>query len=1143
MIKDLLEIPEKNLSTYTNFPELLATSLTDLIEPDLCQIVVSNLRQSHTKTDVMFQHLNSSMDIVHQILIITNFKIKIADEYKIMQAEVFAFVFRYLEWFFYRNKSAKQSMHKQIMEIVKSADIGPVSQCRFLLFMREWTKNNPRLVHNLDHVMVCAHKLLDLMARQPGDTSTIRCLVLHILPNLVKCDGEVIKENQNEILRLMFSMKYKTMFESLAGRGLLDKLQGVLKTRQSFNSFLTIEKTKVMVSHEEVRFVIHFLRVLNSCTDQRNSFTEHFCQKLYSAEIFQELLSTPKVAFDLKGVAIDYLMYSFLRSEPRDTLSIVYISTKMLPILVSEFEAAIKTILDQSEDYAEMADVIVVSEHSVEVFDISAEQYAIKLADLFEELAQLDLEEKQYYTLTADLEAGLTQVLCIIDRNIGKVLVDLQTKLSKVVRTIRKSQTDKSKDSLRVKAEEIEQKNNLAFDLFLKQREVKHSSRKEPELHLQHVVMKLLQMMRTDDLMACGKDNFEKICRRLEEDESGEGSSLHKIGASLLTSLAEEDYFESVDYQVYSFAIGLLQYYLDQAGDDENELSGRQNDLIELDCIRHVAAVLCFTENEKLQLDCIKLLIGVFENGNKNAQDKLQEMLEEKDGVKSMSILGKIGEQISSKVQELNSVCKKIRNENMESQFFKVTAHHSLPERIGDLTTKRRLAETCRFYFRLLQLFCEGHNHGIQQMMLTQRRDYENHNFLHSAILIYGIFLKYLDTGTEEMISQALAFLVESIQGPNRDNQECVFHSKFFEYLNDYITDFEEAIEEVKADNEEKIQMFSGIIQKSVAVLSSLLEGNTNRKDLYLEIEKHISIQSLLQVLTRKFEDYFEMHKQNIGDPIYLLHTITTKLFDENLTEMFEIFFFIKYMDRNLADEEAGSILASLDSNQENCRKFFQHCSGSIEIIFQDSVELIYFVKQPAAEYLSEENKMQFLDNVRRDSTTNKLADLQQLSKRVNIMMDYNHYSSKSGGFIIKASRRVYTYIGQVINLFVLIVIIMVFLFDKYNSETFLSMKPIDASIAAMRYILVVLCLIRILVNSIYLGPLHIKEEWAKLFSKFAQDQSEMVIADHPDKGRRRQRRSRTAERQVPGAFRRHRQAGRGQESRTDWLCSKPSSI
>lgn len=1083
------------MTIYCSNRDLLSIWDYQIVDDELSQVAAANLRHMHTKTDLLFQNLSYSTDIFKNILAITNFKGKLADEYKEHQAEVFVYVFRFLEWMYFKNPVLKQSTYKAVVEIIDFVEVYQKCQCRFLLFMREWTKDNEKLVYDSKSVLLCFKKLLNILNDQLDPVSTIGGLILSTLPNLLMYKGTYLKENQNELLRLLFSKKYRAITESSTGLTALQTLKSIATTQESFSKIHTVEKTKVMVLHVEVRFIIHFLRLLSACTEQKNSYTVRFCQKLFEPSLIEEMIKLPQATFDLKCTLVDFLLYSSLRSEPLNTLNTIYIATRLMPFLVQEFALSVKTLLDQSEEYAEMSDVVVISESSCEIFEVLVENYVLKLGEIFEEMADLEILEQQYLSFATSLNQSLLTILEILEKSISKFSVELRKRFTSFLTKIIKSPSVKYFPDLKTSAEEIERKHNLLSDELI----VLNSNKLKPDpdaktvtMNMQSIITELMVLSKTDKFEQCQRENFEKICGQLErviEEESERQPTLHEIGCSLLETLASKDCIDRVDWQAYSFAICLLQFYLDKTGEDSDLQVTRQNQLIELGCVENIVKILCFIDNEVVRQYAVNFVIAVLDNGNPLAQERFEKIVTGDDDDGSNSILTVIGHHIGKKVHELDSICKKIRKEKLERQFAEASFEKQTLQ-VMDHLKRAKIAQSCEAYFRMLQLFCEGHNDGMQSLMLAQKGESQSHNFLETCIAIYGTFLMYLDQQIKPMVLQCLTFLVESIQGPNRANQQFVFKSKYFEYFNDYVAEFEEALEE---KDEERIEILSDTVQKSVTVISSLLEGNTCNKSVYYELQKYVNVRSLLRILVNDFETYFKDHIQLISSTEQLLNTIQNKTFDDELLEMFEVFFLIKYMNINLSSSDTQLRLGSLAPNEERCYRFFDRCSGSIEISFQGSLELIFFIKHPATSYLSEEQKTAFLDEVRRDSITNKLIDLQIMSSRLIMLMDYNNYSSRSGGTVIKTSKTIFTYINVAIVTFVFLVMILVFMTDDYNIETFLSLKSGGSLLQAARSLLLILCLIRVIVSCIYLGPLHLKEEWSFQYRRFSETLQRLV--------------------------------------------------
>lgn len=98
---------------------------------------------------------------------------------------------------------------------------------------------------------------------------------------------------------------------------------------------------------------------------------------------------------------------------------------------------------------------------------------------------------------------------------------------------------------------------------------------------------------------------------------------------------------------------------------------------------------------------------------------------------------------------------------------------------------------------------------------------------------------------------------------------------------------------------------------------------------------------------------------------------ILQNTFDEEMQEMFYTYFFIRYQVDQLP-HYYPDFWSSLEGYQKKAREFFEDNTRSIELIFDDELELVYFIRQPATRYLSVKEKIKFNDTVDRSSLRNK---------------------------------------------------------------------------------------------------------------------------------------------------------------------------
>lgn len=144
--------------------------------------------------------------------------------------------------------------------------------------------------------------------------------------------------------------------------------------------------------------------------------------------------------------------------------------------------------------------------------------------------------------------------------------------------------------------------------------------------------------------------------------------------------------------------------------------------------------------------------------------------------------------------------------------------------------------------------------------------------------------------------------MTEAVQGPNKTNQEYLFNSKLIEFMKDYVLEHSDS--KLIFKNEAKASLIEEIINKSVNLLNGMLEGNNKRTALHLQIFSHIKMEPLVEILTSRFIDYWKGNPEYLKYPTLdkklLRNFIRTNTFDDEMQEMFNAFFFIKYQVEHL---------------------------------------------------------------------------------------------------------------------------------------------------------------------------------------------------------------------------------------------------
>jgi hypothetical protein len=97
--------------------------------------------------------------------------------------------------------------------------------------------------------------------------------------------------------------------------------------------------------------------------------------------------------------------------------------------------------------------------------------------------------------------------------------------------------------------------------------------------------------------------------------------------------------------------------------------------------------------------------------------------------------------------------------------------------------------------YRLLQLFCEGHYIDMQEYLRVQKQggqiNVKSINFISQIAMHFGIFIRIINSECIKVGSQLLDFLIESLQGPCLNNQQCLTSSKIVDFIKELMKIFQ----------------------------------------------------------------------------------------------------------------------------------------------------------------------------------------------------------------------------------------------------------------------------------------------------------------------------------------------------------------
>jgi len=349
ILDKILEYPQYQLQSKCPYPFILKeimryTSEQDRLDEshdfsdDFKLIIQSNFRLEYARTTPIFHYINESLNISDNILFISGLgdskPLPAVDEnLQKLRDPIFQRVLQYLEILLIDNCNLKSSCYQLLLEAIKNDALFDGSNLiSFLLMVRQHVTDNERLLEDPDNVRQVCSFLLDCLISQKQKYSPTTILIMDILPKLTRIREKILKENQNIVLSLLFSSRYCSAVRDVNG----SKLEKFLQQFEHKSSYYQIDIKSVKVTIPEIRFVHFYLVALNACIVGCNSYTENFCQMLFSPRILHQVLKLRDIGHEVKEAVADFILETYLKTDIAQSADTIYIIEDLMKVVQSD---------------------------------------------------------------------------------------------------------------------------------------------------------------------------------------------------------------------------------------------------------------------------------------------------------------------------------------------------------------------------------------------------------------------------------------------------------------------------------------------------------------------------------------------------------------------------------------------------------------------------------------------------------------------------------------------------------------------------------------------------------------------------------------------------------------------------------------
>lgn len=517
---------------------------------------------------------------------------------------------------------------------------------------------------------------------------------------------------------------------------------------------------------------------------------------------------------------------------------------------------------------------------------------------------------------------------------------------------------------------------------------------------------------------------------------------------------------ETLSIAMKIFSEFLISNYTDQNpednGDTMRRLILRQKFLSSINLIELVIKLFGYLLSkptmENILDQVFDVAIKLLHGGNIDNQLTFLNVFE---SLKSQAILGKIHDLLQQKMAVFAKLM--IRH---NSDKFKTMIDGSLTSnfiRNSDLDFNE-VQKFCIKILNFLQQLCEGHNQKLQNYLRTQfkadipeggkvmmihpgqpslaeelileedpgqlRKDYD---LVGLSVQLFATYAKYFNNECTDLGVMLLNFMIESIQGPCKGNQERMIDAKVLTSIHEFFNELDPQISNLKEKGfyrqkgkdcgDADRQSLHGLFNLTVRLTLSLLESNLQRsvinevsQNLNFDVMMHKLHQSYCSFLTRVLkvdpiqaqvkygngqdsdEDDDSPFEDNFILPRTLTRMIKTPLFPKEIIESFEIFILLKGINNLNSKFEAN--IHKLTGTVKEAYNFFDYNSRSIELVFEETLQKVYFVNQPACRYLDKLSKQTLMNDIPRENPLQKLQDF--LDQTPHIFDQINLYFNLS---------------------------------------------------------------------------------------------------------------------------------------------------
>ena len=356
------------------------------LEPILRLVLYTRFVKTYSKPTKIFQNLNESLSLVSTILEIlrvdrlTFYELSHSTDQKLV---IYNLLFEYLRIVCMDNPKVKAQIFVLMSKFIESIEPGGEIFMKYLCFFEEFAVDNLAILARPETVKVYTDTILGWICTDDTLFTCQSVFLLGMLPRLVTYQGKAIKDNQQIVLRAIFSSKHSAVLGLLRGQRLGVLLKGLAReVKEEYFEFEDAESFRlILVREPKVRVLGSYFAAIRGCIEKGNPLLRKFCQNLYPLEFFRQSLGH-KLPLELRLSMLHLLEELFiLDMDGRITVSFV-IDELFDDALIGTFQESIHA-LESRRPSRPRTKLFLVTETGVCPLDHLHEEYLLLLLQIY----------------------------------------------------------------------------------------------------------------------------------------------------------------------------------------------------------------------------------------------------------------------------------------------------------------------------------------------------------------------------------------------------------------------------------------------------------------------------------------------------------------------------------------------------------------------------------------------------------------------------------------------------------------------------------------------------------------------------------------------------------------------------------------